>query len=232
MDKRFLGHSDRFDKLARLVPAAVRGVVPAEPLDRRPGPEGLPRGQRVASLRRHVPGVRAVPDPVARVQTGRGRSRVRRAPRPLGGRGRSGRTGRPVGLRVLPDRVPVLCGACPAPRPHAGPAQARRVLRRRLSQEDVSTRVRGAHRVRRARLGHVLQRPGRPARRRHRVLCRPGMGLFGGHRRHGGSVHVGQGDRAHRTGRVRRLRHTVRQQVVEQGEIHFEHVENVRFKNK
>jgi len=49
------------------------------------------------------------------------------------------------------------------------------------------------------------------------VLRRPGMGLPGGHRHHGGRVHAGQGDRTHGVGRLRRLRRTGRQQVAEQG---------------
>jgi len=142
----------------------VRGVVPAESLDRRAGPEGLPRGQRVAPLRCHLSGVRPVPDPVAQVQARRGRGRVRRAPGPRGGRGRRGRPGRLVGLSVLPERVPVLRGARPASGPVARPTSARHVLRRWLPQENVSSRVSGAHGVRRAWLGHVLQRPGRLAR--------------------------------------------------------------------
>jgi len=40
------------------------------------------------------------------------------------------------------------------------------------------------------------------------------VGLLGGHRAYGGRVHVGQGNRAHRAGRVRRVRRAVRQQAV------------------
>lgn len=195
----------------------MRGVVPAEPLDRRPGPEGLPRGQRAAALRGHVPGVRAVPHPVAAVQARRGRGRVRRAPRARRGRGRRRGPRRPARVPVLPVRVPVLRRARPAPRPHHRPAQACRVLRRRVPPQDVPAGLSGAHRVRRARPGHVLQRPGRPARRRHRVLRGPRVGLPGGHRHHGGRLHAGQGDRADGVGRVRRLRHTLRLQVQQQG---------------
>jgi len=169
----------------------VCGVVPAEPLDGRAGPERLPRGQRAAPLRGHVSGVRAVPHAVARPQARRGRSRVRRAPRPCGGRGRRGRPCRPACLSVLPGRIPVLRGARPAPGPRARPAPPRRVLRRRLSPQNVPARVRGAHRVRRAGPGHVLQRPGRAAWRRDRVLRSSGMGLSSGRRHHGRRVHVG-----------------------------------------
>lgn len=223
LDQRLLGHADRVRQLARIVPAAVRGVVPAQPLDGRAGPARLPRGQRAAALRGHVPGVRdvphAVPGPPARRRGRRGR--VRRAPGARGGRRRRGGPRRPAGLPVLPVRVPVLRGARAAPRPRArrGPAHARRVLRRRLPPPHVPAGLRGAHRVRGPRAGHVLQRPGRPARRRDRVLRGARVGLSGGHRHHGGRVHAGQGDRAHRVGRVRRLRHTVRRRpVAEQGE--------------
>lgn len=66
----------------------------------------------------------------------------------------------------------------------------------------------------------MLQRPGWPARRRDRVLRCPRVGLLGGHRAYGGRVNVGQGNRADRAGRVRRVRCAVRQQAVaEQGKI-------------
>lgn len=191
----------------------MRGLVPAEPLDRRPGPAGLSRGQRVAPLRRHLLGLRPVPDPDAQAQAHRGRGRVRRAPGARGGRGRRGRPRRPTGLPVLPGRVSVLCGARPAPGPVPGPAPARRMLRRRVPPENVPAGFGGAHRVCRSGLGHVLQRLGRSTRWRDRMLRRPGMGLFDGHRYHGGRVHAGQGDWPHRAGRLRRLRRTVRQQI-------------------
>jgi len=218
LDQRFLGHADRVEQLARLLPAAVRGLVPAEPLDGRPGPEGLSRGQRSAALRRHVSGVRRVPDTDARPPARRRRGRVRRPPGARRGRGRCRGPRRPARLSVLPGRVPVLHGARPAPGQDAGPAPARRVLRRRLPPPNVPAGLGGAHRFRRPGPGHVLQRPGRPARRRDRVLRGPRVGLPGGHRAHGGRVDVGQRDRSHRVGRVRRVRRAVRQQAVaEQG---------------
>lgn len=222
LDERLLGHADRFEQLARLVPAAVRRVVPAEPLGGRAGRQRLSRGQRAAALRRHVPGVRAVPHAVAQAPARRGRRRVRRAPGAHGGRGRRRGPRRPARLPVLPVRVPVLRGPRAAPRPGARPAAPRRLLRRRLPPQDVPAGLRGGHRVRRPRTGHVLQRPGRAARRRHRVLRRPRVGLSRGHRRHGRRVHVGQGDGAHRVGRVCRLRHTVRRQVAQQGRTKYQ----------
>lgn len=196
----------------------MRGLVPAEPLDGRTGPEGISRGQRAAALRRHVPGVRALPDPVTRLQARGGRVRVRRAPRPRGSRGRRRGPCRPLGVPVLPVRVPVLRHARPAPGPDTGSSPARRVLRRGLPPENVPAGLGCAHRFRRAGAGHVLQRLGRFAGRRDRVLRRPRMGLSRGHSRHGGRIYVGQGNRTHGVGRLRRIRHTVREQVVvEQG---------------
>jgi len=151
-----LGHADRVEQLARLVPAAVRGLVPAEPLDGRPGPEGLPRGQRSAALRCHVSGIRRVPDADARPPARRGRSRVRRPPGARRGRCRCRGPRRPARMPFLPGRVPVLRCARPAPGQDAGPAAPGRVLRRGLSPSDVSTGLGGAHRLRRPGPGHVF----------------------------------------------------------------------------
>lgn len=205
LDKRLLGHADWVEQLARVIPAAVRGVVPAEPLDRRLGPARLPRRQRAAALRRHVPGVRAVQDAIAAPPARRGRGRVCRAPGARGGRGRRSRPRRPTRLPVLPVRAAVLRGTCPAPGPRARPAPPRCLLRRGLSPAHVPARLGGAHRVRGPRPGNVHQRLGRAARRRHRMLRRPRVGLSGGRRYHGRRVHAGQGNRADRAGRLRRV---------------------------
>jgi len=128
LDQRLLGHADRVEQLTRFVPATVRGLVPAEPLDGWPGPEGLPRGQRSATLRRHVSGIRRVPDVDARPPARRRRSRVRRPPGARRGRGRCRGPRRPARLPVLLGRVPVLHRTRAAPGQDARPAATSRVL--------------------------------------------------------------------------------------------------------